>query len=104
MPVDKNSVQAKVDEFEKLQRDLKFKQEDAKARYGRREEAVVGPIVNDVGVAIMEFAKQRGFTLVLDLGKMMEQRIVLFADGTPDITVEFIQFYNARPALGAAKP
>ena len=35
VPMDQKAAQAKVDEAEKLQRDIKFKSEDAKARYGR---------------------------------------------------------------------
>jgi len=98
VPIDKNAAQAKVDEFERLQRDLKFKQEDAKARYGKREAAVIGPIVEDVGKILGEFSKQKGYTMVLDIGKMFDQRLVVYWENTPDITKEFVQFYNTRPA------
>lgn len=98
VPIDKNAAQAKVDEFERLQRDMKFKQEDAKARYGKREAAVIGPIIDDVGKALGEFSKQKGYTLVLDIGKMFEQRLVVYWENTPDITKEFVIFYNSKPA------
>jgi Skp family chaperone for outer membrane proteins len=42
VPVDEKAAQAKVEEAEKIQRDIKFKQEDAKARYERRQQAVIG--------------------------------------------------------------
>ncbi len=101
IPIDKAAAQSKVDEFERLQRDLKFKQEDAKARYGKREAAVIGPIVEDVGKVLGEFAKQKGYTLILDIGKLYEQRLVVYWEPTPDITKEFVVFYNAKPAGSA---
>jgi Skp family chaperone for outer membrane proteins len=105
VPIDKTAAQAKVDEFERLQRDLKFKQEDAKARYGKREAAVIGPIIEDVGKALGEFAKQKGYTLVFDIGKMYDQRLVVYWEPTPDITKDFVVFYNAKPAgTAATKP
>src|SRR5260370_36159905 len=39
VPVDEKALQAKVDEAEKLQRDIKFKSEDAKARYEKHQQA-----------------------------------------------------------------
>lgn len=105
VPIDKNAAQAKVDEYERLQRDMKFKQEDAKARYEKREQALIGPIVDDIGKALGEFAKQKGYTMILDIGKMYNQRIVVFWENTPDITKEFVQYYNTRPAgTAATKP
>lgn len=98
VPVKPEVYQSKVDEVEKLQRDFKFKQEDSKAKYASRENIVLGPIVADIGKSIGEFAKQKGFTLVFDSGKLFEARILLFLQDTTEITKDFIQFYNARPA------
>lgn len=105
VPIDQNAARAKVDEFEKLQRDLKFRQEEAKATYGKREAAVIGPIIDDVGKALGDFAKQKGYTLVLDIGKLFDQRLVIYWEPTPDITKEFVLFYNAKPAgTAVSKP
>jgi Skp family chaperone for outer membrane proteins len=98
VPINQSAIQAKIDEGEKLQRDYKFKQEDLKARVGRREAAILNPITQDVGKAITEFAKQKGYTLVLDSGKLFQAQILIYSVETTDITKEFIQFYNARPA------
>ena len=105
VPIDKNQVQTKVDEFERLQTETKRKQEDAKKRYEKREAELIAPIVQDVGSAIGAFAKQKGFTLVMDTGKLVETRILLFNQEATDITKEFITYYNARPAgTAATKP
>lgn len=105
VPIDTNQVQAKVDEFEKLQVEVKRKQEDAKKRYEKREAEILGPIVQNVGNAIGVFAKQKGFTLVMDTGKLVETRILLFSQDATDITEEFIKYYNTSPAgTAATKP
>ncbi len=103
VPIDLKVAQAKVEEGEKLQRDLKFKQEDVKARYSKREAAILGPITQDIGKAIGDFAKQKGYTLVMDSGKLYQAQVLLYLQETTDITKEFIQFYNARPAGTATK-
>lgn len=101
VPIDEKTVQAKVDEAEKLQRDLKFKQEDAKARYEKRQQAVIGPVMQDIGKALQDFAKQKGFTLLLDIAKDEVGLVLAVGDEKIDVTKDFITFYNARPATTA---
>jgi Skp family chaperone for outer membrane proteins len=98
VPVKPEILQAKVDEAEKLQRDFKFKQEDAKARYEKREAVVLQPVIQDVGKSIGDYAKQKGYTLVLDSGKLSQARVLLFLNDAAEVTADFIKFYNARPA------
>ena len=100
VPIDERAAQAKVEEGEKLQRDIKFKQEDAKARYERRQQAVMGPVMLDIDKAINDFAKQKGFTLIFDIAKN-EGLLVAVGDEKIEITKDFIAFYNARPAATA---
>lgn len=101
VPIDEKTVQAKVDEAEKLQRDLKFKQEDAKARYEKRQQAVIGPVMQDIGKALQDFAKQKGFTLLFDIAKDEAGLLLAIGDDKIDVTKDFITFYNARPATTA---
>lgn len=101
VPIDEKTVQAKVDEAEKLQRDLKFKQEDAKARYEKRQQAVIGPVMQDIGKALQDFAKQKGFTLLLDIAKDEVGLVLAIGDEKIDVTKDFITYYNARPAATA---
>jgi Skp family chaperone for outer membrane proteins len=102
VPIDEKAAQSKVDEAEKLQRDIKFKQEDAKARLERRQQAVMGPVMQDIGKALQEFAKQKGFTVIFDIAKDEQGFLLAIGDDKADVTKDFIVFYNARPAGTAA--
>lgn len=101
-PVSAQTLTDKQTEGENLQREMKFKQEQANAAFQRRFEAVIGPIQNDIGKAIREYAKQKGFLMVFDASKD-EKAMILWADmDVVDSTADFIKFYNARPAGTAA--
>lgn len=98
VPVDQKTFAAKQEEGEKLQREFKFKQDDAKAAYERRSAQVLGPIQQEIGKAITEFSKAKGFAIILDVAKLDQAGIVLALDDKMDVTKEFITFFNARPA------
>lgn len=106
VPIDPKTAQAKVDEYQNLQVEFKRKQEDAKAKFERREATVMGPIRADIGNAIQDFAKKNGFMMILDASKLDGAGLLLAFDDKYDATKEFITFYNARPAGTAttAKP
>lgn len=96
---DEKAAQAKVDEAEKLQRDLKFKADNAKINFEKRQQAIMGPIMQDIGKALQEFTKQKGYLMLLDAGKLEEAGILIgIGDEKIDVTKEFIAFYNSRPA------
>ena len=100
--VQKSIIQAKVDEYYKLERDIKFKQEDAKARSQSRYTTVMNPIMQDIGKAIQDYAKQKGYTFIFDAAKLEEAGLILgIGDAKIDVTKDFIAFYNARPAGSA---
>jgi Skp family chaperone for outer membrane proteins len=101
VPVDEKSATAIVEEYDKLTREYKFKEEDFKARYQRREQVVTAPIRQDIGKALDEFAKKNGFSLILDGAKLDGAGLILAFDEKSDVTKEFITFYNARPATAA---
>jgi Skp family chaperone for outer membrane proteins len=104
VPVNQTTVNAKLEEYDKLTREYKFKEEDAKARYQRREAAVMGPIRQDIGNAIQEYTKKNGYVLMLDVAKLDSAGVLLGLDETADVTKQFIVFYNARPATTAVVP
>lgn len=108
VPVNAQTVQAKADEYQGLERDIKREQEDAKAKYERRYQTVVGPVYSDILKALNDFAKQKGYAVILDGAKLEESGILMGFDEKYNITTEFIQFYNTRPAgaatANAAKP
>lgn len=89
-------LETKVDEGRNLETEIKRKQEDARVRYERREAEVLGPIRADIGRAMDDFAKQRGYSVILDPSKMA-QAILVYDAAKADVTKDFITFYNARP-------
>lgn len=103
VPIAEADIQKKLESLDKMQREYKFKEEDAKARYQRREAVVMGPIRQDIGNAIQEFTKKNGYLLILDPSKD-QTGIILGLDDAADVTKQFIVFYNARPATTAVVP
>lgn len=94
-----DAVQKKLEEGQNLQIEYNRKVEDYKAAVQRREAAVVGPIYQDIGKAIQDFAKSKGFTAIIDISKD-QNAMILWADmaSIDATTTDFIKFYNARPA------
>lgn len=99
VPIKPGDVQPKIDEYQQLEVTIKRKQEDGKAKLDKRSGEVLGPIMQDIGKAIDDYAKQKGYAMMLDLAKMADAGIVLSLDASKiDVTKDFIAFYNLRPA------
>ncbi len=62
----------------------------------------MGPVRQDIGNALQEFAKKNGYMMILDASKLDGAGLLLAFDEKYDITKDFITFYNARPATTAA--
>lgn len=92
------SLSAKVEEAQSLEVEIKRLQEDGKSKYERRYSQVVGPIYADIIKGLNDFAKQKGYAMILDGAKLEEAGILMGFDDKYDVTKEFIAFYNARPA------
>ena len=102
VPIKPETAQAKLDEYQNLELSIKRKQEDAKARAARREPQVMGPIRQEIGRALNEYGKQKGYALILDAAKLDAAGLILaFDDSRIDVTKDFITFFNARPATTA---
>lgn len=91
------AAQAKVDEAEKLQRDITFKSEDAKSRYERRQQVVLAPITQAIGTGLQDYAKQKGYALIFDVSKDQNGLLIAIGDQSVDVTKDFVTFYNAKP-------
>ncbi len=89
---DPKTIAARQDEGERLQRDLKYKKDQADADFAKRYQDVIGPISTDIGKAIDQFAAQRGISLVLDVSKLGQS--VLTLNPAMDVTQAFIIEYN----------
>ena len=92
--VSPESVRAKQDEGERLQRELKYKKEQADADFQKRYTEVVGPISNDIGNALIQYASQNGLTMIFDISKLAPA--VLSVNPAMDVTQAFIADYNSK--------
>ncbi|HEX6124990.1 MAG TPA: OmpH family outer membrane protein [Pyrinomonadaceae bacterium] len=102
VPIKPETIQAKVDEAQGLEIQIKRKQEDGKNKFEKRQQQVMGPILQDIGKAMDEYAKQKGYALILDAAKLEGAGLILAVDlPKVDVTKDFITFYNARPATTA---
>jgi Skp family chaperone for outer membrane proteins len=96
LPIPETEVQKKVDQLSQMERDIKFKQEDLKAKYQSRFNIVVGPVQEDILKALSEYATAKGFALILDGARLQESGILLGFSQKVNVTEDFITFYNAR--------
>ncbi len=103
VPVKAEDVQTKREQLADLQTDIKRMQEDLKNKQEKREGEILGPIIREVGKSITDFSKQKGYTVVFDIGRLSREQMVLYVDETSDITDEFIKFYNASLGGTATK-
>jgi len=102
VPINPQTLQTKVDEFQGLETTIKRKQEDGKAKFEKRQAAVLGPILQEIGKALQDFGKQKGYSMILDASKMDGAGLILAFDETKvDVTKDFITFFNSRPATTA---
>ena len=92
--VDPKTIQAKQEEGERLNRDLKYKKELADADFAKKYQEVVGPISQDIGKALDQFATQRGITMILDISKLAPA--ILTVSPAMDVTAAFIAEYNGK--------
>lgn len=96
------NLSAKIEEAQNLEIEIKRLQEDGKRKYEGRYQVVVGPVFNDIIKALNEYAKAKGYAVILDGAKLEESGILMGFDDKYDVTKDFITFYNARPAGNAA--
>lgn len=97
VPIDPTTARAKAKQYDDLKTDLERKQVDLKKRFSAREAEVMTPIIQDIGNQLGEYAKQKGYTMMLDSSKLKNAQILIFSQDSTDVTKEFIQFYNTRP-------
>ena len=92
--VSEESLRAKQSEGERLQRELKYKKEQADADLEKRYNEVVLPVSNEIGNALIQYAAQNGLTMVLDISKLLPA--VLTVHPAMDVTQAFIADYNSK--------
>ncbi len=83
---------AKFEECQKLSSEFKNKQSSYKLFVDKRESEIITPIKIKIGDALKQFAKEKGYAFILDIKSLACDCVD--EDPTPDITIEFIKFYN----------
>ncbi len=102
VPIDQKTASTKLEEYQNLELAIKRKEEDGKTRAARREPQVMGPILQEIGKALNDYAKAKGFALILDASKLANAGVILaYDEAKVDVTKDFIAFFNARPATTA---
>ena len=87
-----------VEEANNLEVQIKRKAEDAQASYQKETLAIMEPLQNDLGNAIIAYAQAKGITLVLDANRIP----IIYAATSIDITQDFINDYNRTHPAGSA--
>lgn len=100
--VSQESISAKTEEAQSLERQIKRKQEDAQQALEKRYSEVTGPVSRDIGNALNAFAEQRGITLTLDISKLLPA--ILTIAPAADLTKEFVAEYNRTHPAQAPAP
>ncbi len=90
-------LQAKVIEGQDLEKEIKRGEEDMKLKYERRYEQLVAPVYREIFGAMNDYAKQKGFAIILNGPKLEEDDLLMGFDDRYNITADFITFFNARP-------
>lgn len=106
---DATTTARQAQEAENLELQIKRKAEDAQVSYQKETMAIMEPLQNDLGNAIIAYAQSKGITLVIDANRVP----IIYAATSLDITQDFINDYNrknpagsapARPATSPARP
>ena len=93
-PVDQKTIQARQDEGTRLQQDFETKKQRYDEDYAKRYQEVMGPISQQIGTALDDFAAQHGITMTLDVSKMLPA--ILTAVPTIEVTAAFIADFNRK--------
>ena len=74
--------------------------EDAQNDFKQEMQDTYGTVANKVGTVLIDYAKQQGYTLVID-GGQQEAAVVLYASASTDITKALIDAYNVKSGIPA---
>jgi Skp family chaperone for outer membrane proteins len=101
-PPNKTVIDAKQQQGGALQAEYDNKKAKLDEDLGKRYDQVVSPISRQIGVALDQFAAQRGVTMTLDVSKLLPA--ILTVVPATDMTQAFINDFNAKNPRTAAAP
>lgn len=91
---DARAIQAKQEEGTRLQQDWNMKKQRFDEDYSKKYQQVTGPISEQIGKAMDQFARDRGITMTLDFSKLLPA--MLTALPAVDVTDAFIADFNRK--------
>ncbi len=86
----------KIEELQDLESQNKSFYASARNLYLKRESQVIKPIKNKIQKAMKQFAKEKGYKAIFD--SWVELLVYPKDFGKPDVTDEFIKYYNSLAA------
>lgn len=93
------SITARQDEeADRLEIQLKRKQEDGQTAYQKETLAILEPLQDEITKGLNAYAQAKGITLVIDVNRVP----ILYAAPGMDITQDFINEFNRTHQAGAA--
>jgi Skp family chaperone for outer membrane proteins len=95
---DASATVQQAEAAERLEVEIKRKQEDARGNYQKESSAILEPLQADIAKAINTYAQAKGLTIVLDVNRVP----IIYAAASHDITRDFIDDYNRTHPAGAA--
>ena len=101
-PISDSAVQDKIEQYQALEVTIKRKKEDADAKAEKRKQEKLGPLQQEIGKAIQEFATQKGYSVIFDFDKLASAGVIIAWDNKADLTEEFVKYFNSKPATGGA--
>jgi len=87
-------VNKKFEDYDKLTKEYKQRQDEIKSRYEKSDNEIFADIYKKIGDAIQQFAKEKGYAVILDISKERGTFFLVAKDESSDVTEEFIKYYN----------
>jgi outer membrane protein len=92
-----------TEQLEREKRDYQRKAEDLEADGNKAKSQMLDPLREKLTRFVEAYTKQRGITVLIDLGNAVRSNTVLWFDQRLDVTKDFINEYNkANPVAPAA--
>jgi len=84
-----------IEEGERLQRDLVYKQEDYRAKYNRRFQELMRPVYTAMGNAMQQWSKKNGYDMLFDISKD-DKGIIVWVEESKiiELTDDLIKHFN----------
>jgi outer membrane protein len=78
--------------------------EDAQTDFQQAVQDLFGGMATKVGEVLVAYAKQQGYSIVLDVSQSQQAPLVLYASPSTDITKAVLDAYNVKSGVPAPPP